>query len=84
MKIEVILGPAPPPSLVNRVTPAVAPMEGVEATSRPPRTGRPGRGRGRGRKPRNERPPKTAQELDTEMEDYTKADAVATAPVATA
>ncbi|TFK93344.1 hypothetical protein K466DRAFT_581050 [Polyporus arcularius HHB13444] len=77
MKIEIVVDPtkpAPAASLASRVAPAPAAV--VEAA---PRTGgRPGRGRGRGaaaagggRRKANERPQKTAADLDAEMEDYT-------------
>jgi len=73
MKIEVVVDPsrpAPAASLASRVAPApaaangTAPMEGVQRTG-----GRPGRGRG-GRGGRAKKAPKSAADLDAEMEDY--------------
>jgi len=79
MKIEIILDPskpAAPASLAQRVAPA----HGVAAAVAPARTGgRPRRGRGGGRKLVNQRPPKSAADLDAEMEDYTTANAAPTA-----
>ncbi|KAI0659720.1 hypothetical protein C8Q70DRAFT_980720 [Cubamyces menziesii] len=79
MKIEIVVDPskpAPPASLAARVAPA--PASAPEAT---PRTGgRPKRGRGGGRRKGNDRPRKTAEDLDAEMEDYTANNA----PAATA
>ncbi|OBZ67955.1 mRNA export protein mlo3 [Grifola frondosa] len=82
MKIEIIVDPSrpvPPASLASRVAPA--PSVPVETA---PRTGggRPRRGRGgggvRGRKS-NERPNKSAADLDAEMEDYSASNAPAAA-----
>jgi len=80
MKIEIVLDPsrpAPPASLASRVAPAptATPTEGVRTGG-----GRPRRGRGGGRARRTERPPKSAADLDAEMEDYTASNA----PAATA
>ncbi|KAJ2981168.1 hypothetical protein NUW54_g10908 [Trametes sanguinea] len=77
MKIEIVVDPskpAPATSLVARVAPA--PSAVAETV---PRTGgRPKRGRGGGRRKGNDRPKKTAEDLDAEMEDYT----ASTAPAA--
>ncbi|KAH9899167.1 hypothetical protein C8Q73DRAFT_678788 [Cubamyces lactineus] len=79
MKIEIVVDPskpAPPASLAARVAPAP-----VSAPEGAPRTGgRPRRGRGGGRRKGNDRPQKTAEDLDAEMEDYTANNA----PAATA
>ncbi|EDR07946.1 uncharacterized protein LACBIDRAFT_297470 [Laccaria bicolor S238N-H82] len=74
MKIEIVVDPRPA-SLVSRVAPA-------PAAAQPARTattarGRPRRGRGGARKA--ERTPKTAADLDAEMEDYTATNAPAAA-----
>ncbi|KAI0327582.1 hypothetical protein GY45DRAFT_1105308 [Cubamyces sp. BRFM 1775] len=67
MKIEIVVDPskpAPAASLAARVAPA--PASAPEAA---PRTGgRPKRGRGGGRRKANDRPRKTAEDLDAEME----------------
>ncbi|KAI0716840.1 hypothetical protein C8Q76DRAFT_795084 [Earliella scabrosa] len=80
MKIEIVVDPtkpAPAASLASRVAPAPAVTAAAEAV---PRTGgRPKRGRGGGRRKGNERPQKTAADLDAEMEDYTASNAPATA-----
>ncbi|KAI0322929.1 hypothetical protein OF83DRAFT_1091387 [Amylostereum chailletii] len=88
MKIEVIVDPSqvPPPPLAARVAPPPADppaaTNGTQATRRPGggrgRGGRRGGGAGPGRKA--ERPAKTAEDLDAEMEDYTASNG--TAPVA--
>jgi len=85
MKIEIIFDPTragPAASLASRVAPAPAPT--AAATSRPnnPRVGgRGGRGRpGQKSRTKNERPAKSAADLDAEMEDYTST----TAPAAVA
>lgn len=74
MKIEIVVDPtrvAPAVSLAARVAPP--PAVAAAATEAVPRTGgRPRRGRG-GAKRKNERPTKTAADLDAEMEDYTSA-----------
>ncbi|CDO70990.1 hypothetical protein BN946_scf184830.g22 [Trametes cinnabarina] len=83
MKIEIVVDPskpAPATSLVARVAPAPA----VVADAAPRTGGRPRRGRGGGRRPRNERPKKTAEDLDAEMEDYTASTAPAAAAPAAA
>ncbi|PSR99319.1 hypothetical protein PHLCEN_2v4178 [Hermanssonia centrifuga] len=80
MKIEIVVDPsrpAPAASLASRVAPPSTATDGAA-----PRTGgrpRRGRGGGAGRK-RNERPAKSAADLDAEMEDYT----TSTAPAAAA
>ncbi|KIP06798.1 hypothetical protein PHLGIDRAFT_118647 [Phlebiopsis gigantea 11061_1 CR5-6] len=79
MKIEIVVDPsrpAPPVSLVARVAP---PAAAAPVTDGPARGGkRPQRGRGGGRR-KNERPAKTAADLDAEMEDYTSNTATAAA-----
>ncbi|GBE88707.1 mRNA export protein [Sparassis crispa] len=83
MKIEIVLDPSrptPPASLASRVAPApaaAAPTEGARTGGTRPRRGRGGGGGGRGRK--NERPAKSAADLDAEMEDYTASNATAAA-----
>ncbi|KAK7681412.1 hypothetical protein QCA50_015504 [Cerrena zonata] len=72
MKIEIVVDPTKraPPSLVARVSPAdAAGSGGAPRSGGRPRRGRGGAGGG-GRK-REPRPPKTAADLDAEMEDYT-------------
>jgi len=76
MKIEIVVDPSRPLPLTSRVAPA--PSTATNGTrSQVPRTvatrGRRVRGRGGARK--TERPPKTAADLDAEMEDYTAANA---------
>ncbi|KAI0631277.1 hypothetical protein C8Q77DRAFT_198207 [Trametes polyzona] len=81
MKIEIIIDPskpAPAASLAARVAPAPAP---VAETTTPRTGGRPKRGRGGGRRPRNERPQKSVADLDAEMDDYSANNAPA-APAA--
>jgi len=73
MRIEMVLDPsrAPPATLASRVAPAptqAAPA--VEGASRGKPAKRGGRPRGRGGKKPSERTPKTAADLDAEMEDY--------------
>ena len=79
MKIEIVVAPAAVP-LASRVAPAATP---AAAAAAPARTG--GRGRRRGGKPggRKERAPKTAADLDAEMEDYTASNAAPAAAAAT-
>jgi THO complex subunit 4 len=81
MKIEVVVDPsrlAPIPSLASRVAPAdnTSPItNGTQAASRSRGGGAP---RGRGKKPgsrKTERPQKSAEDLDAEMEDYTASNA---------
>ncbi|KAJ7742688.1 hypothetical protein DFH07DRAFT_38752 [Mycena maculata] len=84
MKIEIVVDPsrpAPPATLASRVAPAPA---ANGAASAAPRTGAVTRGRGGGRRGRGgrakaERTPKTAADLDAEMEDYTASSAPAAA-----
>jgi THO complex subunit 4 len=79
MKIEIIVDPARPLSLASRVAPAVTPS--ATNAAQVPRTGGGPRRRGRGGKGRRaERLPKSAADLDAEMEDYTASNA----PTATA
>ncbi|RPD61484.1 hypothetical protein L226DRAFT_575611 [Lentinus tigrinus ALCF2SS1-7] len=77
MKIEIVVDPtkpAPAASLASRVAPA--PAAAAPPAEAAPRTGgRPRRGRGGGRRKGNERPQKTAADLDAEMEDYTASNA---------
>ncbi|KAI8972825.1 hypothetical protein BD414DRAFT_540091 [Trametes punicea] len=80
MKIEIVVDPskpAPPASLVARVAPAAP----AAAESAPRTGGRPKRGRG-GRRKGNDRPQKTVEDLDAEMEDYSASNAPATAAAA--
>ncbi|KDQ09594.1 hypothetical protein BOTBODRAFT_36850 [Botryobasidium botryosum FD-172 SS1] len=80
MKIEIVVDPAraaPPPTLSQRVGPApvtAAPAAQNNANGngavRNGRGGGAGKRGGRGRKRGGERPPKTAADLDAEMEDY--------------
>ncbi|KAI0701052.1 hypothetical protein BC835DRAFT_1324750 [Cytidiella melzeri] len=80
MKIEIIVDPSRPASLVSRVAPlppAAVAIEGAARTGGRPRRGR---GGGAGGRKRSERPAKTAADLDAEMEDYT----ATSAPVAAA
>ncbi|KAJ7104503.1 hypothetical protein B0H15DRAFT_810343 [Mycena belliarum] len=84
MKIEIVVDPsrpAPPATLASRVAPAPA----AAAAAAAPRgaTAARGRGtggrRGRGGRPKSDRTPKTAADLDAEMEDYTASSAPAAA-----
>ncbi|KAG9102256.1 hypothetical protein FRC06_002175 [Ceratobasidium sp. 370] len=81
MKIEIVMDPSkvPPPSLASRVAPAPAAKQQQQPTPKaaasgaaPERSGKPagGRGRGRRRKGGNDRPAKSAADLDAEMEVY--------------
>jgi len=87
MKIEIVVAPQPQ-SLASRVAP---PPAAVEAVAAPVRTGGSGgatRGRGRrggarGGVRKAERTPKSAADLDAEMEDYTASnDTASSAPAA--
>jgi len=84
MKIEIVVDPArpaPAQSLVSRVAPppAIATTTTTTRVSRPASRGI-RRARGRARKG-TERTPKSAADLDAEMEDYTASNAVAPAVV---
>ncbi|KAF9450617.1 hypothetical protein P691DRAFT_642615, partial [Macrolepiota fuliginosa MF-IS2] len=85
MKIEIVVDPSRPLPLASRVAPA--PGTNVQQSAAPskPAAGRrgqrrrgggPGAGAGAGGK-RNDRQPKSAADLDAEMEDYTAANAPA-------
>ncbi|KAF8155729.1 hypothetical protein B0H34DRAFT_714631 [Crassisporium funariophilum] len=84
MKIEIVVDPSRPLPLASRVAPAPV----ASAPAQAPRTantrggggGRRGRG-GRGGARKTERPPKTAADLDAEMEDYTASNGPAAAAV---
>ncbi|KAF9009975.1 hypothetical protein BDQ17DRAFT_991735 [Cyathus striatus] len=81
MKIEIVIDPTKPLPLSSRVAPAPAVNSAPAA-----RSGVRGR-RGRGGPRRNNRAPKTAADLDAEMEDYTGSTntaAAAPAPAAAA
>ncbi|PPR06813.1 hypothetical protein CVT26_003839 [Gymnopilus dilepis] len=78
MKIEMVLDPSKPLPLASRVAPA--PAAAKTAATRTSIRGRRVRGRGGARK--SDRPPKTAADLDAEMEDYTAANAPAAAATA--
>ncbi|KAJ8518840.1 hypothetical protein ONZ45_g4138 [Pleurotus djamor] len=89
MKIEIVVDPsrpAAPRPLAARVAPAPAAVATTSAAAQPaagarrPRGIRRGRGRGGARK--NERPAKSAADLDAEMEDYTSTTAPAAATAA--
>ncbi|CAE6542227.1 unnamed protein product [Rhizoctonia solani] len=78
MKIEIVMDPskAPPPSLASRVAPApeakqpAAKAAAAASGGAAAKSGKPaGRGRGRRRK-NNDRPAKSAADLDAEMEVY--------------
>ncbi|KAJ7691772.1 hypothetical protein B0H17DRAFT_1062622 [Mycena rosella] len=83
MKIEIVVDPSRPATLASRVAPApaAAAVAAVPRNANPPRgrgvAGRRG-GRGGGR-PKADRTPKTAADLDAEMEDYTASNAPAAA-----
>ncbi|KAJ4490221.1 hypothetical protein J3R30DRAFT_3420117 [Lentinula aciculospora] len=87
MKIEIVVNPtraAPGPSLAARVAPAATAAAAQTNGTRIATRGGARRGRGRGGRPRkNERPTKSAADLDAEMEDYTASTAPA-APAAAA
>ncbi|KAG9313487.1 hypothetical protein JVU11DRAFT_5812 [Chiua virens] len=83
MKIEIVVDPArpaPPQSLVSRVAPPPASVPATTTTTRVARPASRGirRARGRARKG-NDRPQKSAADLDAEMEDYTATNAIAPA-----
>ncbi|CAE6389831.1 unnamed protein product [Rhizoctonia solani] len=77
MKIEIVMDPTkvPPPPLASRVAPAPEAKQPAAAKATAggdtkPKTGKPGRG-GRGRRRKNnDRPAKSAADLDAEMEVY--------------
>ncbi|EGG09296.1 uncharacterized protein MELLADRAFT_71269 [Melampsora larici-populina 98AG31] len=73
MKVEIILDPAriPPPPLSTRVAPAPKPAVSVRQAA--PAAGQPRRTGGKPRGKNNKQPPKSAADLDAEMEDYQKA-----------
>jgi len=82
MKIEIVVAPQPQ-SLASRVAPPPATAVAAEVAA-PVRTGG-GRGRGRrggGRGRKGDRTPKSAADLDAEMEDYTASNAPTAAPAA--
>jgi len=85
MKIEIVVAPAPQ-SLASRVAPPPSTTTVVAEVPVPARNGGGGRGRGRrgggrgGRKA--DRTPKSAADLDAEMEDYTASNAPAAASAA--
>jgi len=87
MKIEVVVDPsrlAPTPTLASRVAPAenTSPVTNGNGTQAARNRGGAPRGRGKRVGSRKaERPQKTAEDLDAEMEDYTASNA---APVAAA
>ncbi|TCD66917.1 hypothetical protein EIP91_000756 [Steccherinum ochraceum] len=86
MKIELVVH-ATPASLASRVAPAPAPAAARTTGAAPRAGGKPRRGGARGggrKKGGNERPSKSAADLDAEMEDYTTSNAPAPAPAATA
>ncbi|KAJ7634681.1 hypothetical protein FB45DRAFT_909547 [Roridomyces roridus] len=82
MKIEIVMDPsraAPPATLASRVAPAPGAANDAPRNNGTATRGRGGRrGRGAGR-PKSERTPKTAADLDAEMEDYTASNAPAAA-----
>jgi len=73
MKIEIVVDPSKPLPLASRVAPAPASVATNGAKTSASRVGGASRGRRvRAKGPRKaERPPKTAADLDAEMEDYT-------------
>ncbi|KAI5887163.1 uncharacterized protein SCHCODRAFT_02640902 [Schizophyllum commune H4-8] len=84
MKVEIVFDPSRPAaqSLVQRVAPAAAAAAPTNAPARGAAGGRGRAGRrGRGGRRTSERPPKSAADLDAEMEDYTQQ---ASAPAAAA
>jgi len=77
MKIEIVVDPSKPLPLASRVAPApVVATNGAQTPA--PRAARGRRARVRGG-PRKERAPKTAADLDAEMEDYTASNGPAVA-----
>jgi len=78
MKIEIVVDPSKPVPLASRVAPAPA-AAAANGKAQTPRTGAPRGRRGRGGARKAERIPKTAADLDAEMEDYTAANAPAAA-----
>lgn len=86
MKIEVVVDPsrlAPTPSLASRVAPAENTAVVTNGTQAARSRGVPPRGRGRRLGTRKvERPQKTVEDLDAEMEDYTASNAAPAAAAA--
>jgi len=74
LRIEIVVDPgrpAPPPTLAQRVGEPRENRDVRMGDASAPRRGGRGGGRGRGgRRPQNERPKKTAEDLDAEMADY--------------
>lgn len=80
MKIEIVYDPSKPVPLASRVAPAPTPASnGAKAAPRVAAAVRGRRPRGRGGARKTERTPKTAADLDAEMEDYTANNAPAAA-----
>ncbi|KDR80000.1 hypothetical protein GALMADRAFT_242191 [Galerina marginata CBS 339.88] len=79
MKIEIVVDPSRPLPLASRVAPAPAAANGTKTQVARPGATRGRRVRGRGGARKSERPPKSAADLDAEMEDYTSANAPAAA-----
>jgi len=78
MKIEIVVDPSKPLPLASRVAPAAVTTNGVQ-TPTPRVGGRARRLRGRGGARKAERVPKSAADLDAEMEDYTASNGPAVA-----
>jgi len=87
MKIEIVMDPAKPPTLSQRVAPAPAPAAPVvpvangTVTASGPKPRR-RHVRGRGRRKGDDRPTKSVADLDAEMEDYSNATSGPTAAAA--
>jgi len=88
MKIEIVMDPAKPPTLSQRVAPALTPVATPvipAANGTTPTSGSKPRRRhvrGRGRRKGDDRPAKSVADLDAEMEDYTNATSGPTATAA--
>jgi len=78
MKIEIVVDPSKPLPLASRVAPAAVATNGVQ-TPTPRVGGRARRIRGRGGARKADRAPKSAADLDAEMEDYTASNGPAVA-----
>jgi len=76
MKIEIVVDPSKPLPLTSRVAPAPAATNGAQTPAPRAARGRRTRARGGARK---DRAPKTAADLDAEMEDYTASNGPAVA-----
>jgi len=79
MKIEIVVDPSKPPPLASRVAPAPVTTNSVQTPTPRVGGGRARRIRGKGSARKADRAPKSAADLDAEMEDYTASNGPAVA-----